>query len=163
MDILFMKWISIHRYLGSICGYLGSIWDIYMPSIIPQLLATDPSHGPCDTDAPKSQPSMSRCLLLSSPAGGAGMGPAGAGPGSQGANHWGSPSPDRQWPYTNVPAVIRRCDSRQGAGTTLSWSSDGGRTGKKSISVAYRQEYQRAYFRSTGRGNGATGVHQSIL
>ena len=38
-------WISIQGYLGSICGYLGSIWDIYMPSIIPQQLATDPSHG----------------------------------------------------------------------------------------------------------------------
>ena len=38
-------WISIQGYLSWICGYLGSIWDIYMPSIIPQRLATDPSHG----------------------------------------------------------------------------------------------------------------------
>ena len=45
VDILFKKWISIHSYLGSICGYLGSIWDIYVPSIISQSLATDPSHG----------------------------------------------------------------------------------------------------------------------
>ena len=34
---------------------------------------------------------------------------------------------------------------------------------RKSLSVAYRPEYQKAYFHSTGRGNGATGVHQSIL
>ena len=38
-------WIAIQGYLSWICGYLGSIWDIYMPSIIPQRLATDPSHG----------------------------------------------------------------------------------------------------------------------
>ena len=33
------------------------------------------------------------------------------------------------------------------------------------MSVAYRPEYQKAYFRSTvaGRGNGAPGVHQGIL
>ena len=37
-------------------GYLGSIWEIHMLSIIPQLLATDPSHGRA-----KSQPSESRC------------------------------------------------------------------------------------------------------
>ena len=45
VEILFKKWISIHRYLGTICGYLGSIWDIHMLSVIPQPLATDPSHG----------------------------------------------------------------------------------------------------------------------
>ena len=45
VDILFKKWISIHRYLGLIWGYVGSIWDICMQSIIPQPLAADPSHG----------------------------------------------------------------------------------------------------------------------
>ena len=59
------------------------------------------------------------------------MGPAGAGPGAQCANHWGSPAPDLQWPCTNAPAVIRRGDGRPGTDTILSWSSDGGRTGKK--------------------------------
>ena len=61
------------------------------------------------------------------------MGPAGAGPGAHGTHHWGSPAPDRQWPdtVTDPPAVIQRCDGRPGADTTLSWSRDGGRTGKK--------------------------------
>ena len=59
------------------------------------------------------------------------MGSAGAGPGAQGAHHWGSPAPDRQWPCTDAPAVIRRGDGRPGADTTLSLSRDGGRTGKK--------------------------------
>ena len=32
------------------------------------------------------------------------------------------------------------------------------------MSVAYRREYKKAYssFRSTGRGNGATGVHRAF-
>ena len=51
---------------------------------------------------------MSRYLLSSSPAGGAGMVPAGAGPGAQGAHHWGSPAPDLQWPGPYSPAVIQR-------------------------------------------------------
>ena len=38
VDILFKLWISNY-------GYLGSIWDIYMPTIIPQPIATDPLHG----------------------------------------------------------------------------------------------------------------------
>ena len=59
------------------------------------------------------------------------MSPAGAGPGAQSAHHWGSPAPDRQWPCTDAPAVIRRGDGRPGADTTLSWSRDGGRTGKE--------------------------------
>ena len=32
---------------------------------------------------------------------------------------------------------------------------------RKAMSAANRQEYRKAYFRSTGRGNGATGVHQA--
>ena len=48
-----------------------------------------------------------------------------------GAHHWGSPAPDRQWPGTDAPAVIRCGDGRPGADTTLSLSRDGGRTGKK--------------------------------
>ena len=62
------------------------------------------------------------------------MGPAGAGPGAQGAHHWGSPAPDLQWPAgpgTDAPAVIQRGGDRPSADTTLSWSSDRGRTGKE--------------------------------
>ena len=70
--------------------------------------------------------------LSSSPAGGANIGPcAGAGPGAQGAYNWGSPAPDLQWPGTDAPAVIRRCDGWPGGDMTWSWSHDGGRTGKK--------------------------------
>ena len=70
VDILFKMCISIHRYLGFICG-------------------------------------------------------------AQGAHHWGSPAPDRQWPGTNPPVVIWRCGNRPGTDRTLSWSCYGGRTGKK--------------------------------
>ena len=34
---------------------------------------------------------------------------------------------------------------------------------RKPMSAAYRKGNQKAYFWSTGRGNGVTGVHQSIL
>ena len=95
------------------------------------------------------------------------MGPAGAGPGEQGAHYWGSPAPDRQWPGTDASAVMLHGDGRPGADTALSSSRDGERTAtvqaRKSMLVAYLPEYQKAYFRSTGRGNGATGVHQSII
>ena len=72
-------------------GYLGSIWDIDIPSIIPQQLAPDPSHGRA-----KSLPSESRCSVTSvRPAGPpcTGMGPAGAGPGAQG---WAPPAPAQE-------------------------------------------------------------------
>ena len=56
-------------------------------------------------------------------------GPSGGGPGAQGAHHWGSPPPDRQWPNIDAPAaVIRRSGCRQGAAATSLWSRDGGRT-----------------------------------
>ena len=54
MDIYIDLWISIYGYpyvdilrdihLQHLDIYIG-IWDIYMPSIIPQTLATDPSLG----------------------------------------------------------------------------------------------------------------------
>ena len=104
-----------------------------MPSIIPQPLATDRSHGRAKIAAIYVKVFViDDDNLSSSPAGGANMGPgAGAGPGAQGAHHWGSPAPDRQWPGTNAPAVIQPGDGRPGADTTLSWSHDEGRTSKK--------------------------------
>ena len=141
--------ISIHRYpWGYPCavfrylhgnpvqavdihnGYLGSIWDIHMPSIIPEPSATDLSHGRA-----KSQPSESRCSVTSCQARGtarrrdgprrrrprsAGMGPAGAGPGAQG---WAPPAPaqERRAPSIGpalcvgpVPAQAPAFTNRQG-------------------------------------------------
>ena len=103
---------------------------------------------------------MSRCLLSSSPTRGAGMG---ACPGAQGAHHWGSPAPDRQWPGTDAPAVIQRVTVGRVQTRPCRDLATEGVPARKPMSVAYRQEYQKAYFCSTGRGNGATGVHQSIL
>ena len=91
------------------------------------------------------------------------MGPgAGAGPGAQGAHHWGSPAPDRQWPGTNAPAVIQPGDGRPGADTTLSWSHDGGRTGKKTNVSFNKTQFRKVYISNTGRGNGATGDHRAF-
>ena len=137
------NWMNSDLYKK--CGFEISqmwIWDVYMQSIIPQQLARDPSHGRAKIAAIYVKVFVfDDDNLSSSPVGGANMGPCAPqvtahGPGVQGAHHWGSPAPDRQWPGTNAPAVIRRGDGKPGADTTFSWSNDGGRTCKKSMSVA---------------------------
>ena len=75
-------------------GYLGSIWDIYMPSITPQPLATDPSQRRARA---KPQPFASRCYLSSNPACGAAC--RRDGPASAGSDEHGPAWPGHaQWP-----------------------------------------------------------------
>ena len=114
--------------------YIG-IWDIYMPSIIPQPLATDPSHGRAKIAAIYVKVLVIDDDNLSSiPAGGANMGlrrcPACAGPRCPaGAGPLGR---RQRLPSGLAPTRLLSCgDGRPGADTTSSWSHDGGRTGKK--------------------------------
>ena len=64
------------------------------------------------------------------------------------------PGPMRLLSYNAV--TVGRAQTRPCRGATTE-----GVPARKSMSVAYGQEYQKAYFNSTGRGNGATGVHQA--
>ena len=78
--------------------YIG-IWDIYMPSIIPQQLATDPSHGRTKIAAIYVKVFViDDDNLSSSPAGGANMGP-GAPP---------APAQERRAPTIGA-ALLRAC------------------------------------------------------
>ena len=74
------------------------------------------------------------------------------------------PAAARQCGGTNAPAVIQRGDGRQGAARPCRGATTEGVQARKSMSVAYLREYKKAYssFRSTGRGNGATGVHRAF-
>ena len=112
-----------------------------MPSIIPQPLATDPSHGRAKIAAIYVKVFVIDDANLSSiPAGGENMG-LGAPPAPvprlrrapvpRRRRATGPAPAQAQWPGTDAPAVIRRGDGRPGADTTLSWSHDGGRTSKK--------------------------------
>ena len=67
------------------------------------------------------------------------------------------PAPTRLLSYNAV--TVGRAQTRPCRGATTE-----GVPARKSMSVAYRREYQKAYssFRSTGRGNGATGVHRAF-
>ena len=106
--------------------------------------------------------------LSSSPAGGANMGP-GAPPapaqerrsptiGAALLPTDSGPAPTRLLSYNAV--TVGRAQTRPCRGATTE-----GVPSRKSMSVAYRREYRdkKAYssFRSTGRGNGATGVHRA--
>ena len=64
------------------------------------------------------------------------------------------PAPTRLLSYDAV--TVGRAQTRPCRGATTE-----GVPARKSMSVAYQREYKKAYFRSTGRGNGATGVHQA--
>ena len=122
----------------------------------------------------QNQPSMSRCLLSTTtyrlflqeaqkwapaprlrrcPACAGPRCPAGAGPLGR----------RQRLPSGLAPTRLLSCgDGRPGADTTSSWSHDGGRTGKKINVSGVPARVQKAYFRSTGRGNWATGVHQAF-
>ena len=114
--------------------YIG-IWDIYMPSIIPQPLATDPSHGRAKIAA-----IYFRCLLST------------------------TTTYRLFWQEAQIWAPVpRQSRCPAGAGPRCP-ARTGPLPARKSMSVAYWGEYQKAYlsFRSTGRGNGATGVHRTF-
>ena len=65
------------------------------------------------------------------------------------------PAPTRLLSYDAV--MVGRAQTRPCRGSMTE-----GVQARKSMSVAYRREYKKAYFRSTGRGNGATGVHRAF-
>ena len=103
--------------------------------------------------------------LSSNPAGGANMGP-GAPPapaqerraptiGAALLPIGSGPAPTRLLSYDAV--MVGRAQTRPCHGATTE-----GVPARKAMSVAYRLEYKKAYFRSTGRGNGATGVHRAF-
>ena len=67
------------------------------------------------------------------------------------------PAPTRLLSYNAVTVGLEQSRPCRGATTE-------GVQARKSMSVEYLREYKKAYssFRSTGRGNGATGVHRAI-
>ena len=163
MDI--HMWISLSVQHLDI--YIG-IWDIYMPSIIPQPLATDPSHGRAKIAAIYVNLFViDDDNLSSSPAGGANMGP-GAPPAP--AQERRTPTigaallptgsglaPTRVLSYNAV--TVGQAQTRPCRGATTE-----GVPARKSMSGAYWREYKKAFssFRSTGRGDEATGVHRAF-
>ena len=133
------------------------IWDIYMPSIIPQPLATDPLHGRAKIAAIYVKVFViDDDNLSSSLAGGANMGP-GTPPAPAQEPTGSGPAPTRLLSYNAV--MVGRAQTRICRRATTE-----GVQARKSMSVAYRREYQKAYssFCSTGRGIGATGVHRAF-
>ena len=108
---------------------------------------------------------MSRFLLSSSPAGVAGMGPAGTGPGAQGATigaallptRTGSgPAPARLLSYDTMMvglAQTRPCRGASTEGVTVQ--------ARENQCQWHTARVPKSVF--PGRGNGATGVYQSIL
>ena len=67
------------------------------------------------------------------------------------------PAPTRLLSYDAVTVGLAQTQPCRGATTE-------GVQARKSMSVAYRREYQKAYssFLRTGRGKGATGVHRAF-
>ena len=65
------------------------------------------------------------------------------------------PAPMRLLSYDAV--MVGRAQTRPYRGAMTE-----GVQARKSMSVAYRREYKKAYFRSTGPVNGATGVHRAF-
>ena len=124
------------------------IWDIYMPSIIPQPLASDPSHGRAKIEAIYVKVFViDDDNLSSSPAGGANMGP-GAPPapaqerraptiGAALLPTCSGPAPTRLLSYDAV--TVGRAQTRPCRGATTE-----GVPARKSMSVAYRREYKKA-------------------